>query len=422
MSDGVPAAQGLGVAQVLRLRDFRLLWLGQAISDFGDSLTALALLILVNRLTGSTLALGGMLIVLAIPQLTFGLIAGVYVDRLDRRRIMLASDLLRGLMVLGFALVTSADHLWWLYLVGFAQATIGTFFRPARAALVPNLVPAEGLLAANSVGEISRIIAGLLGTAAAGVLISVLGVAWPAFVIDALTFFMSFAFVSRVAAPPRSAPAGDGSARAVLGQLFAGFGEIFHSRLLTGTLTGVAMAMLGLGAVNVLLVPLVVNDLRLPETWFAALEFAQTASMILSGGLVAFLAARLRPTRMVSVGLFLLGGVIALISQVRDVWQFCAILFAVGWIMTPLNSSSMTILQTAVRNEMRGRIGAAMNTLTTSANLLSMALAGMLGDALGVRMVFVVGGACVAIAGLASAWLFRGTATAARQEPEALTT
>jgi len=415
------AAQGLGVAQVLRLRDFRLLWLGQAISDFGDSLTALALMILVNRLTGSTLALGGMLIVLAIPQLTFGLIAGVYVDRLDRRRIMLASDALRGLMVLGFALVSSADHIWWLYLVGFVQATIGTFFRPARVALVPNLVPAPGLLAANSLGEISRIIAGLLGTAAAGVLISVLGVAWPAFVIDALTFFVSFAFVSRIAAPPHVAQKVDGSARAVFGQLFAGFAVVFRSRLLTGTLTAIAVTMLGLGAVNVLLVPLVVNDLRLPETWFAALEFAQTASMILSGGLVAFLAARLKPTRIVSVGLVLLGAVTGLISQVGDIWQFCAILFAVGWIMTPLNSSAMTILQTAVSNDMRGRIGAAMNTLVTSANLLSMALAGVLGDALGARMVFVVSGACVVIAGLASAWLFRGTARAAHPEPEALT-
>jgi MFS family permease len=106
---------------------------------------------------------------------------------------------------------------------------------------------------------------------------------------------------------------------------------------------------------------------------------------------------------------------------VRDIWQFCAILFAVGWIITPLNSSAMTILQTAVRNDMRGRIGAAMNTLTTSTNLLSMALAGVLGDALGVRMVFIIGGACVAIAGLASGWLFRGTARAAHPEPEALT-
>ena len=87
-------------------------------------------------------------------------VAGVYVDRLDRKRVMVISDLIRGLLVLGFILVDSADKIWLLYLIGFVQASVGTFFNPARSALIPNLVEKEGLLAANSLTQTTQIIFG----------------------------------------------------------------------------------------------------------------------------------------------------------------------------------------------------------------------------------------------------------------------
>src|SRR6476660_5322653 len=142
------AQQAVGFRDLMKNRNFRFLWLGQVISDFGDSLTNLALLFLINKLTGSTAALATMLIVLTVPQITFGLVAGVYVDRLDRKRIMIVSDLLRGLLVLGFVPVASPNLGWLLYVVAFVQASIGTRFTPARSALLPNIVPAAGLMAA----------------------------------------------------------------------------------------------------------------------------------------------------------------------------------------------------------------------------------------------------------------------------------
>ena len=104
-----------------------------------------------------------MAICLAIPPLTIGLFAGAYVDRADRRRIMLASDLLRAIVVLGFVLVGSADRLWLLFLFAFVQSSIGTFFAPARGAVIPKVVPREGLLAANSVAQATRVVAGIVG-------------------------------------------------------------------------------------------------------------------------------------------------------------------------------------------------------------------------------------------------------------------
>src|SRR6187551_3841887 len=101
----------LGSRDVLRLPDFRRLWAAQGISDVGDGLTMLTLMLLVNQLTGSTLALAAVAIALAIPPLTIGLVAGTYADRWDRRRIMLVSDSLRAVVVLGFVFIDSAAML-----------------------------------------------------------------------------------------------------------------------------------------------------------------------------------------------------------------------------------------------------------------------------------------------------------------------
>ncbi|MCB9438361.1 MAG: MFS transporter [Anaerolineales bacterium] len=392
--------------EVLKVRNFRMLWLGQVISSFGDSLTSLSLLILVNHLTGSTAALALMVIVMAIPQVTIGLVAGVYVDRFNRQRIMIMSDVVRGVMVLGFILVGSRETLWLLYVIGFAQATVGTFFGPARSAIIPKLVAEDQLMNANALSQTSDIFARVLGTAAAGLLIGVLDVYWPAFVIDSLTFFISALFIMRITAPSLPTQAVSGGASMVGQQLKEGLQIIVHSRILTGTLVAAGVTMLGLGAVNILLVPLIVNDLRLPETWFGLLEVAQVSSMILSAAVVGYLAAHYRPTRIVSASLIGMGSFVALIGALDAIWQLWLVLFAIGWFVTPLQASISTITQTAIPDELRGRVGAALGTLIQSANLLSMAMAGVIGDVVGIRGAFFLGGALVILAGVASAQVF----------------
>jgi MFS transporter, DHA3 family, macrolide efflux protein len=259
-------AKPLSAREVLRLPDFRRLWTGQVISDFGDALTSLSLLLVVNQLTGSTAALALMAICLALPQVTVGIVAGVYVDRWDRRRVMLVSDLLRAGLVLGFVLVGSIDTLWLLYLLAISQAAIGTFFAPARTALIPSIVPREGLMAANSLSQGSRLVAGVLGTGAAGAIIGLIGVAWPAFVIDSLTFLVSFVFVVRVTVSGRVAATAGEQASGVLRSVVEGMRVVAGSRMLSGTLISAGVVMLGLGAVNVLFVPLLINELRVPAT------------------------------------------------------------------------------------------------------------------------------------------------------------
>jgi MFS family permease len=162
MSDPVsPAA--VGVRGLLRIPDFRRLYLAQSISDIGDGMTYLALFLLVLHLTGSTAAIALMSILVALPPVTVGLFAGAWADRHDRRRIMIASDSLRAVVVLGMVLAATNGALALLFALACLQAVIGTFFSPARMAMIPRVVPAEALLAANSLGQATRMVAGSSG-------------------------------------------------------------------------------------------------------------------------------------------------------------------------------------------------------------------------------------------------------------------
>nr|AIA18826.1 Transmembrane secretion effector [uncultured bacterium] len=413
-------AQSPAFKTLMRNRNFRSLWLAQVVSDFGDGLTNIALLFLINSLTGSAAAIATMFVVLTIPQVTIGLVAGVYVDRLDRKKIMIFSDLTRGLLVLALIFAGSRDLLWLMFVIAFLQASVGTFFTPARAALLPNIVPADTLLSANSLSQVSRIIFGLLGTAAAGLLIGAFGLYWPAFLVDALTFFASMLLVSRIVAQTRAKGVNtEATARAIFAQLVDGIKLVVRTRTLLGTLVAAGVAMLGVGAVNVLLVPLIVNDLHVSPAWFGAVEFAQTSSMVLSGGLVAILARRLKPTGMLSTSMVVLGVVIASLSLVTDVWHILVILFAAGWAVTPMQASIATIMQTYVDDNLRGRTAASLNTMISTASLVSMGAAGVLASAIGVRTVFVAGGALVIVAGIASALVFRGIVQTRQNKPQA---
>ncbi|HEX6475450.1 MAG TPA: MFS transporter, partial [Candidatus Limnocylindria bacterium] len=271
-----PTTTPLGLRDVLRIRDFRHLISGQIVSDIGDGITLLLLMLVINELTGSTLALALMAIAEAIPQMTVGLAAGVYVDRWDRRRVMLASDLLRAVIVAGYAVVALTGVIPLLYLLGFAHASVGTFFRPARAALLPHIVPDEGLPAANSLAQASMVLGSVIGAGIAGLVFGLFGTGTIGFVIDAATFLVSFAFISRIAAAAgRVTGAAFHEERPPFRRSLAeGLAIIRGSRLLTGAILASTVTMLGFGAVNVLFVPFIIDDLQVPATWMAGVELA----------------------------------------------------------------------------------------------------------------------------------------------------
>ncbi|HEX5722459.1 MAG TPA: MFS transporter [Acidimicrobiia bacterium] len=381
---------------------FRRLWLSHVVSTFGDSITALALLLTAQRLTGSTAAVATTAIAIALPQLLFGLFSGVLVDRWDRRRIMVYSDLVRAGLVLGFIAITSADLMWLLYVIAFIQATVGTLDNPARAAVLPQIVressdesqqgAGSNLLAANSFFQSSAIVSGVLGTATAGVVAGLTSTMTALFALDAVTYLVSSTLVAKLVIDKTVRWETGEAANRIWSELRSGLRLVTSSRSLRTVLVGAGVVMLGLGAVNVLMVPFIVDELAVPETWFGLLETAQVSSMVLAGLLVAAMGKRLRPGVLLPVGLTGIAVFVAAMSLASNVWHLIGLLFAVGWFVSPTQGAVSAIIQSEVPSVSLGRVSSSLGTVVTTAQVVSMALAGVAAELLGLRTVFVIAG------------------------------
>ena len=410
MSD-TPAPAAIGVRDLLRIPDFRRLYLAQSISDIGDGMTYLALFLLVLDLTGSTAAIALMSILVALPPVTVGLFAGAWADRHDRRRIMIASDSLRAVVVLGIAFAAVQQALPLLFALACLQSIIGTFFSPARMAMIPRVVPEEGLLGANSLGQATKMVASVIGAAVTGVIAATAGAAWPVLVVDAGTFLVSVVLVIGVARElgrPDAVAAAKAKTQGLGGAVADGLRLIGHSRSLVAALGGVSVVMLGIGAINVLFIPFLINDLGASPAWAGPLEGAQTLSMILAGGLMVGLASRFSVPRLFVGGLAGLAVCVTLLAVVPGPWALLAVMFAVGWFVMPVQATTMTIVQKATTNETRGRVAGALNAVIQTASIGSMAVAGILADVTGIRVVFAIGGAVAMLAAVLAWYLFRG--------------
>jgi MFS transporter, DHA3 family, macrolide efflux protein len=368
-------------------------------------LTGLTLLILVNELTGSTAAIATLTILLAIPTVTLGLIAGVYVDRFDRKRIMLVSDAARAVLVIGLIFVSSKDNLWLIYVLSFLQATVGTFFNPARTALTQELIAPDQLLEAGSISQTAMVLSSVAGSAFAGVLYGLTQSFWLAFAVDTLTFLISFALVLAVRAQPQARASVEGEKTGPFQELLEGLQVIQRSRNLIGLLVASGVTMLGLGAVNVLFVPLLINELKVPPVWLGAVEGAQTAGMILGGVFLMGMISKVNTGRLIVAGLALLSVLVAASGLAANAIVFAVVLFGVGLVIVPLSAASGAMMQQMVSNELMGRVGSSFNVVTGAASLLSMALAGTLGASIGLRNVFLIAGVIVALAAVVSAML-----------------
>ena len=202
-AEEAPAAEGY-LALLRGNRDFRLLWLGQVVSQLGDWFNTIALFTLVLRLTGSGSAVGLVLVARFLPSVFLGPLSGVLADRFDRRRIMIASDAARALVVLGFLFVRRPEHVWLVYVLTVLQLAFSAFFEPARSAAVPSVVARRDLVAANSISSVTWSAMLTLGAAVGGPITDWFGTD-AAFVIDSLTYALSAVLIAALRLPPRPA-------------------------------------------------------------------------------------------------------------------------------------------------------------------------------------------------------------------------
>ena len=183
-------------ALLRRNRNFRLLYIGQTISQLGDWFNAVAVYALLLDLTGSATAVAWMMIVQYLPVALVSPLAGVTVDRVDRRRLMIATDLLRGCVILGLLIVRRIDQVWIAYTVMAFTVGASAFFEPARTATIPNITTEDELLPANALASATWSAMLAVGASLGGLVAAVLG-RDVAFVVNAASFFASAIFISR---------------------------------------------------------------------------------------------------------------------------------------------------------------------------------------------------------------------------------
>ena len=181
-----------------------MLWLGQVVSQMGDWFNTIALYTIILNLTGSGRAVGLLMVARFVPSFVFGPVSGVLADRFSRRSIMIVSDVLRALVVLGFLFVRRADQLWIIYLLTVMQLALSTFFEPAKTAAIPSIVSDRELVAANAISSVTWSVMLTLGAAIGGLITGWFGTD-VSFVLDALTYVLSAALIACVRLPKRPA-------------------------------------------------------------------------------------------------------------------------------------------------------------------------------------------------------------------------
>jgi len=210
--------------------NYRRIWLGEVASWFGDWFNAIALYTLVRELTGSPLALGLVFLTKMVPFAVASPLAGLLVDRFNRRRLMIAADLLRALVVLGFLLVHEAGDLYLIYALTGVQVILTAVFIPARSASIPNVTTAGELLTANALSAATWSTLLAVGAALGGVATEWFGVR-VVFVLDSLSYLVSAAFLWRTTIPQQTEPAASvGSVKTALGDIAKGWRYLWQHK------------------------------------------------------------------------------------------------------------------------------------------------------------------------------------------------
>lgn len=191
----------IGYIRLLRQNPaFRNLWYGQVVSELGDWLNSIAIYALILKLSDSGMAMAGAMMAKLLPIVLVSPIAGVVVDRVSRKTVMIISDLLRCWVVLGFLLVEDQNALWLVYALVIIEISLSGFFEPARSAIIPSLVPKKDLVTANALSGSTWSVMLAFGAALGGVVVHLFGIR-TAFMLDASTFLLSAWFISRIPHP-----------------------------------------------------------------------------------------------------------------------------------------------------------------------------------------------------------------------------
>jgi CRP-like cAMP-binding protein/Na+/melibiose symporter-like transporter len=386
---------------VLRKRAFVYLWSAQLVSTIGDALTSLAAGIIVYRVTGSVLNVGLMLMATAVPALVFGLVAGVVVDRFDRKRIMISADLIRLVIVASIPFLVNI-HIAWLYVMVMLSASVTQFFSPANESVLPEIASEEELGAANSIMAIAQFGSTAVGFALAGLLASTQSIT-VVFFIDAATFAFSALMISLVKVAPlvseELTTLGD-----MIRNLSFGAKFILRTPILRSMNLVKIPVLIAFGLQNVLLLPFALTALNATEFEYGLQEGLTSVGFVFGSLLMARLSDRLREGQWLVLSYLGMGFFGLVYALQTNVWLAIALIAFSGALNAPSFVAARLINQRNTPREMRGRVFSTSYVITTVVYLVGMGLAG-LADIIDVRIMFVAGSVVVIVAALVTAVL-----------------
>lgn len=389
--------------KLLRNRNFVLLASGQAISNIGDFFFSTTLLVWVFSLTHSATAVSGVLIAQNIPVLLLGPVAGVFVDRWNRRSTMVVTDLLRMAFALLPLIVPESLRLPAIYASVFAISSFSRFFMPARMGVMQVIVAPEQQTRAASIGQATFALSFIIGPAIASPLYFLVGpviacsINAASFLVSALCLIALRA--SRKALHPyiQSDKSGMG---AIASEMFAGLRLIVNSRVLYLVMILALIAFLGAGALNALDIIFVTQRLRVSAGLYGPLTAVSGLGTLIGAILIGIFASRFKPSNLLSCCVLLLG--VGITMYAFQTWYVLALViyFLCSLPQGGIDIGFAPLMINATPRAMMGRVEAVMQTGMSGMGVVSIALAGFLGQFVPVYIIFAACGALIALAGV----------------------
>ncbi|MFZ5351556.1 MAG: MFS transporter [Bacillota bacterium] len=379
------------IKSVLTNKDLMVLWFGHAISIFGDAITFLALPYLVYEATGSKNALAFTALLRGAPIILLGLFAGALVDRWNRKRIMISSDLIRALLTLPLIVVPNEYFVITVYTVSVLKSIAGIFFNPAINSTIPAIVNKRDLNTVNSMlgftGSTLAFVTPLIGMA----LIKIAG-ARAVLLIDMISFIVSAIAVYYINIPARAnSEVRKINASGVLLDARDGIKYIIKSKPLTVIMITTMITMFGQGFIGPLWMPYVVEVLNKPAIFIGKLGSNQSLGALLGNILVMLLGLRAVKSYRKMYSFFVLMTGVTIFMQITtgsfDVFIMWG--FSVGVFISGMNVATQTIMQQATRKDFMGRISSVFFLINQGFYLMSISLVAVVGDLISTRNLLV---------------------------------
>jgi MFS family permease len=396
---------------LLRNVRFLRLWIGQGTSFVGDAVSMVALVVLVVQITGSASAVGGALVARLLPTIASPL-AGVLADRLDRRIVLVASDLARAVLVLGLVF---ARDLATIYVLVFLMGLARTVFNPTVRAAFPSVVGGGDLTRANALisGTFSTSI--MVGPALGGLLVASIGVD-AAFLADAATYLVSAILLSRVPLPRlrRESEEEEGFVR----ELRSGFGYLIGARIPLAIVVGAFLTILTINATVPAEVFLAKETFGAGDAGYGLLVSLWGGGMVLGSAMMAVLGDRINLVLFYILSIFV--GAFALVGTgLAPAFVLALGALTVEGAATGIdNVATDTILQKRVPEAFLGRVFSIRLLGYSAGEALAYPLGGVLVDAVGPRFTYLLAGIATATAGLLVLLALIAVPTRGREEAD----